>query len=202
MLLKMWFKTQPSLSETQIDVALKYIIRDGVASQAMGILTGGAFLVAFAVTLGASNFVIGLLAAIGPLAQLLQLPSILLVEKIRNRRLITVSAAALSRLCWLIIALSPFVFPANIAINVLLVLLILVSAFGAVSGCSWNSWMRDIIPEKRMGSFFAKRMRIGTAVGIALSIIAALYLDFWKKQFPDNEIAGYSILFLQVLQRG
>jgi len=47
-------------------------IKDGVASQAMGVLTGGAFLIAFAIKLGASNFVIGLLAAIGPLSQLLQ----------------------------------------------------------------------------------------------------------------------------------
>ena len=152
----MWFKTQQSLSETQIEFALKNIIRDGVASQAMGILTGGAFLVAFAVKLGASNFVIGLLAAIGPLAQLLQLPSIFLVEKIRNRRFITVIAAALSRLCWLIIALSPFIFSAKVAIGVLLVLLILVSTFGAVSGCSWVSWMKDIIPEKTMGAFLRK----------------------------------------------
>lgn len=191
----MWFKTQQSFDKTQIQVALKNIIRDGVASQAMGIFTRGAFLVAFALKLGASNFVIGLLAAIGPLAQLLQLPSIFLVEKIRNRRSIVVVAAGLNRLCWLLIALSPFVFPANIAIGVLLVLLILSSAFGAVSGCSWVSWMRDIIPENTIGVFFAKRMRISTAVGIVLSIIAAIYLDFWKKQFPDNELSGYSILF-------
>jgi MFS family permease len=190
-----WFKTQQSLNEAQIDVALKNIIRDGVASQAMGIFTGGAFLVAFAVKLGASNFVIGLLAAIGPLAQLLQLPSILIIEKIRNRRFITVTAAALSRVCWLVIAISPFIFPANVAIGVLLVLLMLVSAFGAVSGCSWVSWMRDIIPEKTMGAFFAKRMRISTAVGIALSIIASIYLDFWKNKFPANELSAYSILF-------
>jgi len=190
------FKTEETLNENQIQSALKFIIRDGVASQAMGILTGGAFLIAFAVKLGASNFVIGLLAAIGPLSQLLQLPSIFLVEKIRNRRLITVVAAGLSRLCWLIIALSPFIFPAKIAIAVLLILLIAVSAFGAVSGCSWNSWMRDLIPENIMGSFFSKRMRIATGVGIALSILAAVYLDFWKKQFADQELAGYSILFL------
>ena len=94
----MWFKTEETLSEDQVQSALRNIIKDGVASQAMGILTGGAFLVAFAVKLGASNLVIGLLAAIGPLAQLLQLPSIFLVERIRNRRLITVVAAALSRL--------------------------------------------------------------------------------------------------------
>ena len=86
----MWLKTDETLSETQVQSALKNIIKDGVASQAMGILTGGAFLVAFAVKLGASNFFIGLLAAIGPLAQLLQLPSIFIVEKIRNRRLITI----------------------------------------------------------------------------------------------------------------
>ena len=190
------FKTEETLSENQIQSALKNIIRDGVASLVMGILTGGAFLIAFAVKLGASNFVIGLLAAIGPLSQLLQLPSIFLVEKIRNRRLITVAAAGLSRLCWLIIALSPFIFPAKIAIGVLLVLLIAVSAFGAVSGCSWNSWMRDLIPENIMGSFFSRRMRIATGVGIGVSIVAAVYLDFWKGRFAEQELAGYSILFL------
>ena len=191
----MWFKTEETLSEEHLLSALKNIIKDGVASQAMGILTGGAFLVAFAVKLGASNLVIGLLAAIGPLSQLLQLPSIFIVEKIRNRRLITVVAAALSRLCWLVIAISPFIFPAKVAITVLLVLLTAVSAFGAVSGCSWNSWMRDLIPENIMGSFFSKRMRIATGIGIVLSLLAAVYLDFWKKQFASQELAGYSILF-------
>ncbi|MBN2181616.1 MAG: MFS transporter, partial [Sedimentisphaerales bacterium] len=90
---------------------------------------------------------------------------------------------------------SPFIFEAKVAVTVLLVLLAAVSAFGAVSGCSWNSWMRDLIPEDVMGSFFSRRMRIATGVGVALSIIAAFYLDFWKKQFASQELAGYSILF-------
>ncbi|MHC4194471.1 MAG: MFS transporter [Planctomycetota bacterium] len=195
-------KAEDSLTDEQVRLGLGYVIKDGVASQAMGVLTGGAFLIAFAVKLGASNFVIGLLAAIGPLSQLLQLPSIFLVEKIRNRRLITVIAAGLSRLCWLVIALSPFIFPAKIAIAVLLILLIVVSVFGAVSGCSWNSWMRDLIPENIMGSFFSRRMRIATGVGIALSILAAVYLDFWKKQFANQELMGYSILFIVGLAAG
>ena len=181
------FKTADTLDESQIQSALKYVIRDGVASQAMGILTGGAFLIAFAVKLGASNFVIGLLAAIGPLSQLLQLPAIVLVEKVRNRRLITVVAAGLSRICWLIIALSPFIFPAKIAIAVLLILLIAVSAFGAISGCSWNSWMRDLIPEKIMGTFFSKRMRIATGVGVVLSILAAVFLGRSEDRRRDGK---------------
>ncbi len=192
----MWFKPNESLTDEQVKTSLQYVLRDGIASQSMGILTGGAFLVAFAVKLGASNFVIGLLAAIGPLAQLLQLPSIFLVEKIRNRRLITVVTAGLSRLCWLVIALIPFLFGPAIGLGALLILLVAVSAFGAMAGCSWNSWMKDLIPENVIGSFFSKRMRISVGVGIVLSLLAAVYLDFWKKMLPARELEGYSILFL------
>jgi MFS family permease len=192
----MWFKTEDALTEQQVQSGLSYVIKDGIASQAMGILTGGAFLVAFAIKLGASNLVIGLLAAIGPLAQLLQLPSILLVEKIRNRRAIVVMAAGLSRVCWLLVALIPFLFGARIGLAVLLASMAGASAFGAISGCGWNSWMRDLIPQNMLGSFFSKRMRIATGVGIALSIVAAAYLDLWKKMLPKYEIHGYSVLFL------
>jgi hypothetical protein len=192
----MWFQTQDSLTEEQVQSGLSYVVKDGVASQSMAILTGGAFLIAFAIKLGASNFVIGLLAAIGPLAQLLQLPSIFVVEKIRNRRAIVVVAAALSRLCWLLIALIPFLFGAKIGLAILLGAMIAASALGAVSGCSWNSWMRDLIPQNILGAFFSKRMRIATGVGIALSLAAAVYLDAWKKLLPKYEIQGYSILFL------
>jgi len=192
----MWFKTEENLTEQQVQSGLSYVIKDGIASQAMGILTGGAFLVAFAIKLGASNLVIGLLAAIGPLAQLLQLPSIFLVEKIRNRRAIVLFAAGLSRICWLLIALIPFLFIEQIGLAALLGAMIAASAFGAISGCSWNSWMRELIPQNILGSFFSKRMRIATGVGIVLSLVAAGYLDLWKKLLPNYELQGYSILFL------
>lgn len=191
----MWLKADESLTENQVQSGLAYVIKDGVASQAMGILTGGAFLVAFAVKLDASNLVIGLLAAIGPLSQLLQLPAIFLVEKVRNRRAITVFSAALSRLCWLLVALIPFIFSAKIGLAFLLFAMALAGALGAISGCSWNSWMRDLIPQNVLGSFFSKRMRIATGVGIALSIVAAVFLDSWKKFLPGHDIHGYSILF-------
>lgn len=198
----MWFKAEENLTDRQIKTGLKTIIGDGIASQAMGILTGGAFLTAFAIKLGASNMVIGLLAAIGPLSQLLQLPSVLLIEKIRNRRAIVVVSAALGRTCWLLIALIPFLFGASTGLRILLVLMVAASALGAISGCSWNSWMRDLIPQDLLGSFFSKRMRLATGFGIALSVIAAVFLDFWKKSFANLELEGYSILFLAGLCAG
>ena len=46
------FKPEETLTESQLQSALKNIHRDGMTSQAMGVLTGGAFLVAFAIKLG------------------------------------------------------------------------------------------------------------------------------------------------------
>ena len=76
----------------RLEKGLRTIIYEGLATQAMLTFTSGVFLVAFAIELGASNTTIGLLAAITPLAQLVQIPSIYLVENFRRRRAISVAA--------------------------------------------------------------------------------------------------------------
>jgi len=146
----MRFSVKDTLTDQEIQSGLRSVVKDGLASQAMVTLTGGAFLVAFALKLGASNLVIGLLAAIPPLMQLLQIPSIYLVEKYRLRRAISVYASGLARVFWLLIALIPFLFSFETGLTVLIVALFLHSAFGAIGGTSWNSWMRDL--DQRTGS--------------------------------------------------
>ncbi len=192
----MRFPVKETLAEEEIQSGLKAIIKDGLTSQTMVTLTGGAFLVAFALKLGASNLVIGLLAAIPPLMQLIQIPSIHLVEKVRNRRAISVYASAVSRLFWLVVALIPFLVSVEKRLSFLIAALFLHSAFAAVGGTSWNSWMRDLVPQDRLGVFFARRMSLATALGIVVSLAAGVYIDFWKKLFSHYELQGYSILFL------
>ena len=69
---------------------LHYILYHGIMFQIMVTLSGGAFIIAFALLLGASNFLIGLLAA-GPfLGNIFQIPAVLLVEKVRKRRLVSI----------------------------------------------------------------------------------------------------------------
>jgi MFS family permease len=189
------FKAKDSLSEKEREKGLKTMMNDGLATQAMVIFTSGAFLVAFALKLGASNTVIGILAAIPPLLQLLQIPSVYLVEKIKNRRAITVYASIISRIFFIFIALIPFVFGYKTGLIFLAMFLILNSAFSAVSAASWNSWIRDIVPDKILGSYFSSRMRAATALGIFLSLAGGVYIDFWKNNFSEFEIYGYSILF-------
>ncbi len=189
------FPVKDSLTEKEIESGLRQVIKDGLTSQAMVTLTGGAFLVAFALKLGASNLVIGLLAAIPPLAQLIQVPSIFLVQKIQNRRAIAVVSSALSRIFWLLIALIPFLFSVKAGLAFLLVAMFLNGAFGAVTNASWGSWMRDLVPQERLGSFFSKRMRLATGLAIVLSLAGAVYIDLWKKGFSNYELQGYSLLF-------
>ncbi len=191
----MRFAVKDTLTEEEIQKGLRSVIRDGLTTQTMVTLTGGVFLVAFALKLGASNLMIGLLAAIPPLAQLVQIPAIYLIEKYRVRRAICVTATASSRIFWLAIALIPFLFSIEAGLSFLIIALLLYATFGAVGGSSWNPWMRDLIPQDRLGAFYSKRMSVATGLGIPLSLAAGFYIDYWKKLFPDYELYGYSILF-------
>ena len=192
----MVFKTQEQISENELKRGLRSVVADGVMSHLMGVLTGGVFLVAIGLQLGASNFQIGLLAAIPPLTQLVQLPAVFLIEKIRSRKTVAVFSALISRLAFLLVALSPLLFSPSIGLLILILAVFFASAFGGIGGCAWNSWMRDLIPENQMGTFFSKRLRIATILGIFASFMASVFIDFWKKSFPANEIYAYSGLFL------
>jgi len=134
------------LSEEEIETGLKRVIKDGLTSQMMVTLTGGIFLVAFALRLGASNTLIGLLVGIPSLMQLIQIPTIYLVEKFRRRKLITVFGSGISRIFWLLIATIPLVFSGQSRPIVFIIALIFISMFAAISNASWNSWIRDLIP--------------------------------------------------------
>mgnify|MGYP000858190362 CR=1 FL=1 len=55
----------PELTPEEVERGLSNILYDGLTTHAFVTLTSGIFLIAFALELGASNIVIGLLAALG-----------------------------------------------------------------------------------------------------------------------------------------
>ncbi|MDQ7782096.1 MAG: MFS transporter [Desulfomonilaceae bacterium] len=184
------------LSEEEIRSGQRYVIGDAVATQAIVSLTTGALLVAYALEFGASNLTIGLLAAVPPLAQLVQIPSVHLVQKIGNRRAISFYSCIVSRSFFLLIGLSPLIFPHEWVLPVLLAGLSGYGVFAAICTCSWNSWMRDLIPAKELGRFNAKRMAIATSLGMATALGAAQYIDWFTGTFPDRTYVAYSSLFV------
>jgi MFS family permease len=194
--MRLKFRTQEKISDGELQKGLRSVVADGIMGHLMGVLTGGVFLVAIALQLGASNSQIGLLAAIPALVQIVQIPAIYLIGKIGSRKTVAVFSAIISRFAFLLIALSPFLFPPAIGLSILIFAVLFSSVFGGVGGSAWNSWMRDLVPEDQMGAFFSKRLRIATILGVFVSFAASLFIDFWKKSFPENQIYAYSILFL------
>jgi MFS family permease len=188
-------RPQEEVSEQQLRRGLRMLLFDGVFSQTMGVFTSGAFLVAFALLLGASNTIIGLLAAIGPLTQVLQIPTIFLVERAGLRKLLVVSSSFLSRLAWPVVAVLPWLVAAGERITVLLICLFAYFALGTVSSCAFNSWMRDLVPKDELGSYFGKRLAVMTTVGAILTVGAGFWIQ-WAAKNLASEFTGYSVLFL------
>lgn len=185
-----------NLTESQVRSGLKLVTIDGLAAEAMVAFTGGTFLVAMALQLGASNFQLGLLAALPTFCNIFQLFSVWLVQRYNNRRAVTVISCVLGRFPLLIIGLLPFLFSATTSIHVLSFLLFFHYLFGSVAGASWNSWMKDLIPEHRLGSFFSHRGRLSQIVSITLSILIALLLDYIRLHHAGHLVTAYFIMFI------
>src|SRR5215207_7256429 len=106
---------------------------DGVCSQVRDSLLSGPLLVGYALLLGASNAGVGVLSALGPATQVLQLPTVALIERWRTRKAICWWAACFSRVVWLGVLVLPWALPAGARAPALFALLLLASAVGTVS---------------------------------------------------------------------
>jgi len=188
------FPVHETLSDETLKKGLDAVVRDGITSQIKMTLTESIFLIAFALALGASNAVIGLIAAIPPLAQLLQIPSIVLVERTRIRRRICAIFSAVSRLSIMAMVLIPFVTPGIPGLLLLLFGVTSHAVFNAVTAAAWNSWMKDLIPQEILGRFFSKRLAVQALVGILTTLGGGILIDQWLRNEPAS-LAPYSIVF-------
>lgn len=177
------------------DPGLRLLLLDGVSSQVMGALTGGALLVSFALLLGASNKVIGLIAAVGPLTQLLQIPAILVIEKTQRRKALVITASVIGRLFWVVVAAIPFLVPPAYRIPVLLLSLLLYFGTSAIANSAYNSWKRDLVPDAIMGRYFARRLTVATAAGAAATLASGFAIDRLGG-LVDDPLVVFSPFFL------
>jgi MFS family permease len=188
--------TTPALNESQINAGQKFILKDSLAGEAMVNLSGGAFITAMALHLGASNFQIGLLASLPILTNIFQLFSIWLVQRYNNRRAVTVISAILGRLPMLFAAFLPFMFSREVSLQLLLVILFVHYVFGSIAGASWNSWVKDLIPENRLGSFFSNRTKLTTILSAALGLAMSITIDFVKGNYTEYLTMMYYSIFV------
>lgn len=188
-------KPKEVLTENEVRLGMKVVIWDGLAAEMMTTFTGSAFLVAMALLMGANNVQIGILAALPTFTNIFQLISIWLVRKYNNRRAIAVFSAFLARFPLVCVGISVLVF-ANSSISILIFFLFFYYFFGSIAGPSWNSWMKDLVPENMLGVYFSRRSRYNQILDVILSIVLAVLLDYVKGRYPQYELRVYAIFFI------
>lgn len=170
-----------------------------VAASASDGLVSGGFLAAFALLLGASNVHIGILTALPPILQPVQLVAVVLIERVHMRKPFAVMSYLIAYAAWIPVALIPFILdvPHAGAVTLLLVFVALRGIAQAFLNPSWIAWIRDIVPQDVMGSFFSQRMRIATIAAAVAGLVGAFYIDWWAGRVPEPEqIYGYSYAML------
>ena len=184
------------LTASERDRGLRNIIRVSLSGQAMGTLTGGAFIVAVLVLFDAPLYVFGLLASLPALAETIKVPAAYVIERYRRRKWIAFIAFLGTRLSVLLLAAVPLLVDPTLGIVLILAVIMIKSGCSAVAGAAWSPLVRDIVPDSEMGGFFAQRQKVTVGLSIPLSLAAGWFITQWAGWNPSRELEGYSILFL------
>jgi MFS family permease len=153
------------------------LVQDAAWASLTGALSGGVVLAAFALSVGAGPRVIGLIAAIPFLAQVMQLPAVLLVERLARRKLIGVIALGVARLAILGLAFVPFLADRSVQLTTIIVAQVAIASLGACAACALNSWFHQLLPRDGLGAFFARRLFVSTAIACVGTLAAGFLVD-------------------------
>ncbi|MDR2980612.1 MAG: MFS transporter [Puniceicoccales bacterium] len=171
-----WATPYPEINDDSRQCGLRAFFNDGISFQVFFTLTTAPFIVKFAMLFSGSDLFIGLIAAAAPLSQLLQLPTVWLIERVRNRKGIVVTCVLFGRSIWFLVPLIPLLPAASLQAAALLFAQFWNYAFSNIAACAVNSWMRDFIPQNILGTYFGKRYAWGTGTAAVTLLVARLFL--------------------------
>jgi MFS family permease len=184
-------RPEQHISADQLEAGQQTLVRDLAWSSVCGALSGGVILTTFALSLGASPLLIGLLAALPFFGQAAQLPAAILVESVRQRRRICVIAVTVARFLLMCMAVLPWLGRYT-ALYALIALQLAVCILNAVGSCAANSWLHQLVPHEQLGNFFSRRLLAGTATACAATLAAGVFVD----RFDNADLSAYAILFV------
>jgi MFS family permease len=183
--------------QPEVRKGLRLSVIEGSFAQVTGSLTSGAILIALALFWGANEFQLGMLAALPFIAQLVQIPLSILLEKRQGYKSVTVSSAAVGRLMWLFAIAALFLgeFSGALRSPWFLLGVAALSFLGAsANALGWLSWMTALVPERIRGEYFGKRNMILGATAILVTLFAGWLLDWFKIHWGEKNPSGFILL--------
>ena len=166
-----------TLPRTLLRRSLGACTAEGVAAEVVGACLGGAVLTGWALHLGMTVKLIGLIGALPVVAQIFQALGAYLTARFGHRRTAIV-AVALSRQAFLPLVLLPALPLGPDGRRV--VLLAAAGAhhgLGIVANNAWTVWMGEMVPARLRGRYFGRRTALCTIAGGGCALAAGLALD-------------------------
>ncbi|MEW6600904.1 MAG: MFS transporter [Nitrospirota bacterium] len=178
--------------DNRIKKSLRYSVLDGAFAASM-IGFGESFFAAFAVFMKANNIHIGLLSSLPLLlGSLSQLFSNRLIKRLKSRKLLVTASAFLQGIMYIPVAL--VFFFGTLKVVWLIIFACLYWIFGMILGPAWNSWMGDLVEEKKRGTYFGRRSKVtGSATFIAYMISGYILQRYAGS--TSLEYTGFVIIF-------
>jgi len=148
------------------------------------------YLIAFALALGANNTVVGLIGALPYIGALIsEMPGSWLLERVSRMKIYAFSSY-ISRLMWVGIIVSPFIFPSNPLLYVIIFYSLSV-IFDYLNDPAYTTLMADVVPTQRRGMFNARRQKLIGFFGMIAMLLGGWYLDLFT--LPD--LNGFVTMF-------
>lgn len=141
-------------------------------------ISTGALVTAYALMLGADDFVLGLLAALTALATVGSILGAQVVGHVGARKPVSLVAAVSGRALWIVLCFIPFlpISPAA-KMAVFLATVFVGNSLVNLSGTAWLSWMTDLVPIEKRGRYFGVRQTILGAVAMITTYVAGWTFD-------------------------
>jgi MFS family permease len=164
---------------------LDIVIISGAIGTILFSNAGGAAFTGYASSLGAGEFVFGLISALPVMASLTQILASVLVEKTGRNRFLFLLGGIVQRSLWTLTAFIPYFLPESLSYMRVWILLSLITC-AAVGGSFVNvthvSMLAQVIPIGIRGRYITTRQRIITISSLCTGLVSALVLD---------HVAGY-----------
>ena len=170
----------PAYTDEERARGQRTMVLEGVFSRAMEGITGGVVLAGFALALGATDFEIGLVAAIPFLAQLAHVPTVAYLARFHDRKGLATWGAVCARLVFFAIATIPFLSLPVRPVSALVPLLVVYATLATFSGGAWQVWVRELVPRESIGRYFGRRMAVLSGVGLVTVVVAGQFLQRWS----------------------
>jgi MFS family permease len=187
------------ISPENLESGKRALVKDAAWASLVGALNGGVILVGLALELGATPWHIGVLAAIPLLAQIAQLPAMVLVERSGERRKIAVAALSASRLIIGLLALLAFVPDKSTALYMLLGAQLCITVCGSIGGCAVNSWLHQLLAAEGLGDLFSRRLFCSTVLASLGALGAGYLVQHWPGEARPH---AYALSFIAAAAAG